>query len=603
MSVITPQDRKLQRARGRRFALAIWLAFFILLGRLWQLQIAQGDDLMRQSETNRQRLLRVRAPRGVILDRKNRTVATSIPRFVVSVVPEKIRTSPDASEALARLCGILQISKSELQEIVSRNQSIRGAPVRVAANASLETVARLEEQKALLPGVSVELDQVRFYPDGPLFAHVLGYLREIDKEELDKRSDMYRAGDFIGKTGLERQYDYKLHGTDGGKLIEVDASGTRTRLLGDKASVPGKTLVLSLDKRLQKAAADALGDKIGAAVALNPQTGEVLAMVSKPDFDPNVFVSGLKPSIWSGIMLNTAHPMQNRCISNKYSPGSTFKIVTAAAGLQAGVITTNSGAYCPGSYHLGRSTFGCWTRHNSVDFYTAVSRSCDVFFYKAGFDVGIGRLSKMGSAFGIGRKTGIDLPNEKAGLMPDEEWKARTMHEKWYGGNTLNCSIGQGDILATPLQMAVVTAAIANNGRMMRPHMLKEIRGRDRKTTVRIAPELVRTLPVSQDNIAAIKEGMRQTVIGDRGTGHIVNLPGIAVAAKTGSAQNKRGHRARKTHAWFVCFAPVENPTIAICVFREEAGHGGTESGPVARAMLEEYFHTKAATRASSRTD
>lgn len=541
----------------------------------------------------------MRAPRGVMLDRKNRTVATSCPRFVVSVIPEKIR---DSSEALSRLCDILKISKSELQDIVSHNQSIRGAPVRVEANASLEMVARILEQQSLLPGVSVEQDEVRFYPDGRLLAHVLGYLREIDKDELDERSDIYRAGDFIGKTGLEKEYDDKLHGTDGGKLIEVDASGTRTRSLMDKASKPGATLVLSLDKKLQKAASDALEGKVGAAVAIQPSTGEILAMVSKPDFDPNAFVVGLKPSQWANLVLNSHHPLQNRCISNKFAPGSTFKIVTSAAGLACGAITTNSGCNCPGVMYLGRHAFKCWTTHGGVDFYTAVSRSCDVFFYKAGIKIGMDRLSNMALAFGMGKKTGIDLPSERAGTIPTSEWKMKTYpHDPgWHSYESMICAIGQGYVEATPLQMALVTATVANNGAAMRPHMVRQIRDSSGKVIANISPKVLSKIPVAQSDIDSIKRAMRETVVGPRGTGHIVDLPGITVGAKTGSAQRRRGH---KTDAWFVCFAPVENPQIAICVFREEAGHGGTESGPVARAMLEEYFNIKASTQASSRTD
>ncbi|MDO8684185.1 MAG: penicillin-binding protein 2 [Armatimonadota bacterium] len=595
---ITPQDRKLERARARRFAVLIWIVFVILFGRLWMLQIAQGDDLLRQSETNRRRLLRVRAPRGAILDRKNRTVATSRPRFVVSVVPELIKDSP---KAITRLCDILQISREELGAIVSRNQSIKGAPVRIAASVDLVTVAKIEEQKVLLPGASVELDQVRYYPDGSLFAQALGYLREIDKDELAKNRELYRPGDFTGKTGLEKQYDILLHGTDGGKLIEVDAQGVRTRALGGQPSVPGATLVLSLDKKLQRAAALALEGKVGAAVAVDPRTGEILAMVSKPDFDPNLFVSGLKSSDWNAISLNKNHPLQNRCISNKFPPGSTFKIVTAAAGLANNVITVNSGVNCRGSYYLGHYGKRCWTSHGSVNFYTAISESCDVFFYGVGHRLGIERLSNMAFAFGLGKQTGIDLPGERAGNVPTEKWKREVYDEPWRPGDTVNCSIGQGAIEATPLQMAMVAAAIGNNGRIMKPHMIKEIRDRNGKVIDRFEPQLVRSLPVSQEDIAAIKKGLRETVIGAGGTGHIVNLPGVTVGAKTGSAQHLRG---RKTHAWFICFAPVENPQIAICVFREAAGHGGSEAGPVARAMLEEWFQIKnARVERSGRTD
>ena len=589
---INPFERILERSRARRIAAVIWLAFVILLGRLWQLQIAQGDEFLRQSEVNRRRLIRVRAPRGVILDRKGRTIATSRPRFVVSVIPERIQGSPDG---IRRLSGILQIPEKDLRATIERKQTIKGAPVRVADNADFNIVVQVEEQKLLMPGVSVELDQARYYPNGNLFCHVLGYLREIDKDELDARPKTYRPGDFIGKSGLEKRYDDMLHGTDGGKSIEVNAHGVRTRLLGDQKSISGKTMVLSLDTNLQAAAEKAIGQKVGAVVALSPRTGEVLALLSKPDFDSNNIGTE-----WGKIATNKFHPLQNRAVGSKYPPGSTFKIVTASAGLKNGAITTQSAVHCSGSYRIGRYRKRCWKVHGGVDFYTAISQSCDVFFYVAGRKLGISKLADMAFAFGLGKKTGIDLPSERAGTIPTEQWKKNLYHESWYPGDTVNCSIGQGFVQATPLQMAMVAAAIANDGRIMRPHILREIRDPHGKVIRRIAPELLSTIPISQSDIAQIKKAMRETVIGKGGTGHVVNMQGVTVAGKTGSAEDPP---RRMPHAWFVCFAPVENPQIAICVFREQGGHGGTEAGPIARAMLEAWFHTKAVNERVGRTD
>ena len=584
---ITPEDRKLRLARARWFTILIWLVLLALLGRLWQLQIAQGDRLLRQSETNRLRVLFLRAARGVIKDREGRTIACSLPRFVVSVVPDKIKSEPDA---VNRLCRILGISASEFQSLISRKQSIKGAPVRVALDVTPDTMGQIQEQKPLLPGVSVELDQVRFYPDGPTFAHVLGYLREIDRDELEKRKGLCRPGDYIGKSGLEKQYDELLRGTDGGKRIEVDARGTRTRVLGDQPSIPGKTLVLCLDRELQKVAAVGLEGKVGAAVALDPRTGAVLAMVSKPSFDPNAFVSNLDPGYWATIVNNKNDPLQNRCVSNRYPPGSTFKIVTAAAGLKHGIISPANFVRCVGVWHLGRHPWGCWKIHGDVDFSDAIAQSCDTYFYGVGRKLGIDKLSAMAFSFGLGKKTGVDLPSEKSGRVPTRQWKREARHESWRPGDTVNCSIGQGDVQTTPLQMALVAAAIANNGRVMRPHLLKETRDRNGRILSRVEPRELSRLPLPREAIDKIKSAMRQTVIGHGGTGHVVDLRGVTVAAKTGSAEDPP---RRRPHAWFICFAPVENPTIAICVFREQGGHGGTEAAPIARAMLEAWFHVK----------
>jgi len=600
---ITPEDRKLRIARARWFTILVWLALLALLGRLWQLQIAEGDRLLRQSETNRLRILFARAARGVIKDREGRTIACSLPRFVVSVIPDKIKGEPDA---VKRLCRILGISGSEFQSLISRKQSIKGAPVRVALNVTPDTMVQIQEQKLLLPGVSVELDQARFYPDGQTFAHVLGYLREIDPDELRRRKGMYRPGDYVGKSGLEKQYDEALHGTDGGKRVEVDARGNRTRVLGDKPSLPGKTLVLSLDRDLQKAAAVALEGKVGAAVALNPKTGEILAMVSKPSFDPNAFVSSLDPSYWAQIVNNRHDPLQNRCIGNRYPPGSTFKIVTAAAGLKHGVIAPADFVRCVGVWRLGRHPWRCWKVHGNVDFTDAIAQSCDTYFYGVarklgGRKLGIRRLSDMAFAFGLGKNTDIDLPNEKSGRVPTEQWKKEARNESWYPGDTVNCSIGQGDVQATPLQMALVAAAIANNGKVMWPHLLKETRDRKGRILSRVEPRELSRLPISREAIDLIRDAMRQTVIGPGGTGHVVDLQGVTVAGKTGSAEDRP---RPMPHAWFICFAPVENPTIAICVLREQGGHGGTEAAPVARAMLQQWFHVKGQpTQAAGQTD
>lgn len=575
-------------------AIGCIVLFVILLGRLWYLQIAMGGTLLAESETNRKRLVRMRAPRGLILDRNGRVLATSRPQFVVLAIPEKLQENPDA---MATLCKTLDVTPEELKAIMDRERAAEMAPVRVAIDVSLDVVAKLMERRPILPGVSVELDQLRSYPDGTLCAHILGYIGEINKEQLEKfRSEgyNYRPGDYVGKAGIEKQYETLLHGVDGGKLLEVDARGRTRRILGNQPPVPGASITLTINKDLQIAAVRAMEGKTGAAVAVNPQTGEILAMVSKPDFDPNIFVKRVKVEDWNKIMNNKRHPLQNRAVANKYPPGSTFKPVTATAALEYKVATPNTSLTCPG---IGLFHRRCWKRHGHVTFITAISQSCDVFFYEMGHRIGINKLAQMARSFGLSYATKIDLPEEvgasggpRKGTIPDEAWKKARSREQWWPGETVIAAIGQGYVETTPLQMALVSAAVASSGKMYRPQVAREITGPDGKVIRPFRKEFERQVDASQETFNAVRYGMRQTVVGPGGTGKVVNLEGVAVAGKTGSAETGRHTRA---HAWFICFAPMENPEIAIAVIAEHGGHGSTGAAPVARAILDVYFGKK----------
>ncbi len=585
----------------KALAVICLVLFSILLFRLWYLQVAIGSELLAESEVNRRRLIRVRAPRGLILDRKGRVLATSRPQFVVLAIPEVIKANPKAHRTL---CSILGLTEEELESIMKKERAAEYAPVRVAIDVPLEVVAKLQERRPILPGVSVEQDQLRSYPDGQLCAHVLGYIGEINKDELERFREKnivnYRPGDYVGKAGIEKQYELLLHGKDGGLEIEVDARGRTKRILGNKPPVPGSTLVLTIDKDLQIAAEKAMQGKTGAAVAINPQTGEVLAMVSKPDFDPNIFVKRVKIEDWNKIIQNKARPLQNRAVAGLYPPGSTFKPITATAALEYKVATPNTGMYCPGGYRLGR-TFRCWKRHNHVNFTTAISQSCNVFFYEMGRRMGINNLAKMARSFGISYATKVDLPeevspgNERKGTMPDEEWKRNYFKtpemQKWYPGETLPPSIGQGAVEVTPLQMSLVSAAVSMSGKMYRPYVLKEKRNPDTEEVIeKIMPHFERQVPASPETFKAVQHGMIQCVVGPGGTGKVINIDGITLAGKTGSAENRRG---RAAHAWFICYGPGENPQIAIAVIAEHGGHGSSGAAPVAKAILDVYFGKK----------
>lgn len=586
------EDRKLQLSRINQLAGFAIALFVVLVARLWYLQVVQGADLLMQSESNRIKLLRTRAPRGTILDRKGRILATSRPQFVVLAVPEELQKDENA---LGLLCSILDMSAADLEAVVEKSRPRPGSPVRVKIDVPLETVARIGELHMRLPGVSVELDQIRDYPEGPAVAHIMGYLGEISEDELAEdhaAGGDYRPGDYIGKAGLEKQYESDLRGIDGGKQIEVNAAQRVVRIMGEKPSEPGKTLKLGVDRDLQIAAFRAMGNQQGAVVAIDPRDGSVLAMVSKPSFDPNIFVKRVSVADWNRIIKHKGRPLQNRCVYNVYPPGSIFKPVMAIAGLVHGLCSASTTYNCPGSYRLGR-TFGCWKVHGGgVDFMRAMAESCDVWYYHLGHRLEIDRIAAVARQFGLGSATGIDLPREsrrgdgRLGVVPDRAWKKSVIGERWYPGDTINCSIGQGYIQTSPLQMAVMCAAVASDGNVYRPRLVTEMidpgssKGRTRN------PVLTHKVDADSSHFRLVQESMRRAVT--HGTGKACDIPDIAVGGKTGSAENPGA-----AHGWFISFAPVENPTIAVACLVEHGRHGSSTAAPVCRAILDVYFGKK----------
>lgn len=588
------EDRKLQRARINQLAYFVIVAFLVLLGRLWYLQIVKGKELLKASESNAIKLLRTRAPRGTVLDRKGRILARSRPQFVVLAMPDKLRNN---TEALRTLCDILQMTPAEIDAIVAYEtkhaQARPGSPVRIKTDVSLQTVARIGENRMKLPGVSVELDQLRNYPDGPAIAHIMGHLGKISERELEQaraNNEEYQPWDYVGKAGLEKQYERDLRGTDGGKEIMVDVTGRMVRVLGERASIPGKALKLSIDRDCQVAAYRAMGSQSGAVVAMDPRTGAVLAMVSTPSYDPNVFVKKVSAADWNRINNDRRRPQQNRALSGIYPPGSTFKPLMAIAGLVYGQCSLKTTCSCPGFFRLGR-TFRCWRVHGGgVNFNRAIAESCDVWFYHLAMKLGVDRMAKVARQFGIGQATGIDLPGESPyrdghlGTMPDTEWKWRRFHEKWYPGETPSCGIGQGYVAVTPLQLAVAISGIATNGQIHKPYLVDSIIDTNGRTTKHTRPELRRRVQATPEQFEMVRKAMHMAVTS--GTARACDMPDIAVCAKTGSAENPHG----AAHGWFVCFAPMNNPTIAVACIVEHGKHGATSAGPVCRAILDVYF-------------
>ena len=609
-----PSRQQTMRAAGQRawgFGSIIALLFLALVARLWYLQIAHGDDFRDAAAANQARRIRTRAPRGTITDRHGVLLAANRPRLAIYATPQVAKDTV----TLNRLAALLHVAPEEIQQVIADTEQNPYDPIRIALDVPMATVTQVEENKPFLPGVSTLPEPVRWYPRGSLAAQLLGTMGRINGNEwktlkTQKYADdtlVYFSDDFLGKTGVESAYESYLHGKAGGTDVQIDAHGRTVRALDTQDAAPGGTVQLTLDAPTQAAAERVFQEHhfIGAAVAINPQTGAVLAMASAPTFDPDKFATGITPEDWEPLNKSQTHPLINRAMDAMYPPGSTFKPVIACAGLETGAITTHSTVYCPGSYHLGRARFGCWETHGGTDFTKAIAQSCDVFFYIAGQKIGPDRMSYYAKQFGLAEKTGIDLGSEDIGSIPSPAWKAKHFHklgpafDQWFGGDTLHMAIGQGDVLTTPLQMARVASALANGGDVLQPYVVQKITDGDTGSLLyQSQPAVVRHVPVSPANMEAVRRAMRTTTTA--GTGKVVNFPQVAVASKTGSAQT---HGSAKTHGLFICFAPYNHPTIAIAAIVEHGGHGGDTAGKVARAMLQAYFHLKDTGETSARSD
>jgi penicillin-binding protein 2 len=599
-----PGDRKPSAGRVYGFGVIIVLLFLALTSRLWFMQIAHGADYRQASDDNEARLIRTHAPRGIIVDCEGKLLAANRARCAVYITPDVLKNPT----VLDRLATLLDESPQNIEGTVHNTEQNPYDPIRVALDVSLHTFTRVEEERYFLPGVSTELEPVRWYPQGTLAAQLLGTMGRITPDEYQqKQGQGYFSDDFVGQTGVEREYESYLHGTPGGTEVQINARGRKVKVVGTRAAIAGGTVTLALNAQVQ-AAAEAVFQQnhfIGAAVAMNPRTGAIQALVSSPTFSPNQFASGIKSADWKMLETNPHHPLLDRALDALYAPGSTFKPIVASAGLQTGAMTTQSTAYSPGYYYLGRARFGDWKACGFVNFYTAMAQSCDVFFYIYGQKIGPDRLSYFAKSFGLGQKTGIDMPGEYYGRIPSPAWKAHYYRRygpaftQWYGGDTLHMSIGQGDVLVTPLQMARVTATLANGGDVMQPYVVQKVTSATTGEVVyQSQRKVLRHVPVSAKNIAAVREAMRVTVTS--GTGRIVDFPQVAVAGKTGSAQV---HGQAMTNGWFICFAPYDHPTIAIAAVVERGGHGANTAGLVSRAMLQAYFHLKGGPGQTVRSD
>jgi penicillin-binding protein 2 len=635
----------------------IAISFVVVVAQLWRLQIVQTQGYQTRSDANRFRLVAVDAPRGVIYDRQGRLLVQNVPSYTISIVPAAL---PDDSQArdtvLTRLAQLLEMpvsnttasralggaataslvsdgtagtgggsssargSESSIEEILAENTLSPYAPVAIKASVDKQVAFLIEEEHSYLPGAIVEVTPRREYPSGALVSHVVGYVGAIPAEDtayyLDQADEDYTLRDRVGLMGVELTYERELRGRKGQKHIEVNAFEREITTLAIDPPEPGHSLVLTVDLDLQLAAEQALREGMrrvnstaGVVIAMQPQTGEILAMVSLPSYDDNLFSKGISFEDYEQLSADPERPLVNHAISGQYPPGSTFKIIPAAAGLEEKVVDLKTRIKCTGKLLLPNKYFPddptkaqpfvCWAPfgHGTLGIEDAIAQSCDIFFYHVGggFEgftgLGIDRLGAYARAFGLGERTGIALPGESPGLTPNELWKRVNYGESWVTGDTYNAAIGQGFVLVTPLQLLNATVAVANGGTLYRPQLIHQILDADGNTVQGFVPEIIRQVPVSAQNLAIVREGMRAAVT--RGTAHRVNLAEVAVAGKTGTAEYPGPRDAEgnlPTHAWFTAFAPYEDPEIALLVFVSGGHEGAKVAVPIAAQILRAYF-------------
>ena len=596
------KDARLVRGRVVVGAIVVVTLICVLLARLYYLQVVQYDYHSTLSENNRVHVQPIPPTRGLIFDRNGVVIADNRPSFSLSMTRER---SGDWQQVLDVIVEVLQLAPEDRALFEKRMKQGRRPfePVPILFELNEEQIARIAVNQFRLPGVEVVAQLVRHYPQGAHFAHSVGYMGRINEKELKTLDPVnYSGTHHIGKTGIERFYEAELHGQVGYEEVETNARGRVLRVLKRTDPIPGKDIVLSLDIKLQEAAEEALAGRRGAVVALNPMTGEVLAMVSQPSFDPNLFVTGISFKAYAELRDSIDRPLFNRILRGLYPPGSTIKPAVAIAGLDSGVITGSSRVYDPGYYQLPNydHKYRNWNRSGDgyVDLDTAIMRSNDTYFYDLAHKLGIDRLSSYMNQFGIGRKVSLDMFEESAGLMPSSEWKRATRRQAWFPGETLILGIGQGYMQSTPLQLAQATALIASKGKWIRPHLAKTIEG-----VPPVDPDPVPDIVLRDpSNWAKVNHGMQQVVHGARGTARVAGVGAqYLIAGKSGTAQVvaiKQGEKydrskvqeRHRDHALFVGFAPANNPQITVSVMIENGEAGSRVASPVVRKVMDAWL-------------
>jgi len=599
--------QKMEDFQGRYKYLVIFvgLAFLLIFIRLWSLQVIKGSDLRHLSENNCIRLRENPADRGMLLDRHGNILAHNRPSFEVSLVPEDLRANPGV---LTEVGELLNMTRGEIEEkIKAQKRRTPFNPVKIKSDIDWNKLALLETNRVHLPGLIVDVRPRRAYDYGDLASHLIGYLGEVDENELrQSREFPYRMGAQIGKYGVEYRWENDLRGSDGGQQIEVDALGREIRPLGVVEPFPGNNLFLTIDLELQKVAEEAYQDKTGALIAMDPKTGQILAMISKPSFKPDIFARNILPEEWKSLVENPYHPLQNKGIQGQYPPGSVFKIITAIAGLESKTITPNTPFNCAGAFSYGDRDFRCWKEggHGSLSLHRAIVESCDIYFYQLGLKLGPDLIARYASEFGLGKVTGISLP-EKPGIVPSSSWKKKRRGAPWYSGETLSFSVGQGYLTATPLQLLVLISAVANGGKILLPQVAERVEDIYKNRLTEYPPVELESVDVSEKTLQIIQGALKGAVNDPHGTGSACWLKEVKVAGKTGTAQViampedfKRGQINRiplkfRDHAWFVAYAPFEDPKISVVVLVEHGGFGASAAAPIAKKVIEKYLNLK----------
>lgn len=557
---------------------------FALYGQVfWFLQIVHGDYYAQQAEENRLHRRLERPPRGMLIDDVDEVLVGNRPSFSVYIDRDRSPAVRQEVEALARILG--ESPEPWFEQLDKAKNHPRFLPVLLRPDVDLAVASRIEAHRAELPSIDVVMEAKRHYPLGPAGAHVIGYLSEATESELKGRPELI-PGDRVGRAGVERAYDGDLRGQPGVLLEEVNALGRSFgKIATQRDPRPGRALRVTLDAAMQRDLYQSFAGRPGGAIFIDPFTGGVRALYSGPSFDPGVFAGRVRAADWITLVGNPQKPLQNRAISSAYSPGSTFKVLMAVAALEEGVVHEHDTIFCAGGKNFYGRVYKCHRAggHGAVNVVEAVIRSCNVFFYTVGQSLGIDRIAKWGSRFGFGERSGIKLDGESAGLMPSSEWKLKTRGQPWFAGETISVAIGQGQMQATPLQMSVVAAAIANGGYRVRPHFV------DRPGD---APE-PESLGISPRTLALVREAMTGVVETDRGTARRARVPGVQVAGKTGTAQvvsRDTGAKNPGDNAWFMGFGPVNDPRLSWGIIVEHAGHGGEAAAPIAGIVLRRYL-------------
>ena len=569
----------------------VLLVLIVLCMRLFDLQILKGDEMRKLSEQNRVRVKKILAPRGMIYDRKGKVVADTRPSFNLYLIREDIRDFNQTVDGLAKLLDL------DREDIITRLKEARdypsSFPVKIESDLNKDQVAKLETNKFYLPGVTIQIEPKRNYPYGIMLAHVLGYVSEISSEELAaKENKGYTPGDYTGKFGLEKAYEPYLRGIDGEQRVEVDATGREVRVLDTVEPIAGNSLHLNIDMDLQMAVEKAFEGKKGGCVVTDPRNGDVLVLLSRPAFDPNQISSGATKEYWAKVAMDKTHPLQNRVTQGRFPPGSTFKPVLALKGLEKGIINENSSFPCRGGFSYGNRVFKCWRKegHGSIAVHRGIVESCDVFFYNLGLKLGIDNIHEMAETIGLTKVTGIDLPGEKAGVVPSTAWKQKTYGEKWYEGETVSVSIGQGAVWLTPMQLQQLSSFIANEGVTYKPRIVNKIVSPQGKVLKVFEPAILTNAKVNKQAMTIVKDGMKGVVNEPRGTAYASRLASVSISGKTGTAQSASLGTGKGDHAWFVAFAPSDAPVLSMAILIEFGGHGASMSAPIAKIVTESYF-------------